>query len=292
MRTFALATEIRAYPGTVMTAVVLIAMVMHATWNALAKAMSDQVVAFGLIAVASIASGIVALTVVPFPSRASWGFLGASVLIHVGYNTALLNSYRFGDLGQTYPLARGVAPVLVAIGAFLGAGELPASRQWVALGVVCLGLVSLAHVGTGTRSDRRAVLLALLTGLAISAYTVVDGLGVRRSGDVLGYAATLFVVENCLMLIGLCAVRKRPLTRGADRTWLLGALAGFLQVGAYAMVLWAQTRVALVTVSALRETSVVVAAIIGTVFLHEGHGRRRILAAAIVACGVILLTVP
>jgi drug/metabolite transporter (DMT)-like permease len=286
-----LASALPLFPSGLVLAAVLAAMVLHAAWNAAAKAMGDQVAAFFDIGAACIAAGIVFVLVAPLPATASVPFLAASCGIHVVYNTALLNSYRFGDLGQTYPIARGVAPLLVTLGAFVAAGEAPSTQQLVGLAVIFGGLASLATVRGLRVTDRRAVLLALLTGVAIASYTVSDGLGVRRSGSILGYAGLLFIAQEVPLLAAFAFVRRRSILADARRVWLPGAAAGFASVTAYALVLWAQTRTALATVSALRETSVVVGAIFGTVFLHEGHARRRIAAAAVVVVGVSLLVV-
>ncbi len=279
------------FPSGGVIAVVVLSLFLHASWNTLAKAIKDKVVAFGLIAATEAACGGVVLAVARAPSGAAWAFLVASVGVHVVYDVALMNSYRFGDLAQTYPLARGLAPLLVAAGAFIGSGEAPTARQLLGLAVVCGGLVGLVKLGGGGGSDRRAIGFALLTGVAIALYTVVDGLGARRSGSPLGYGAALFLLQGVAFLAVLALARGRSIPRRMDGRWWLGCVGGLLSVSAYMMVLWAQTRAALVSVSALRETGVVVAAILGTVFLHEGHGRGRVAAAAVVAVGVALVVV-
>lgn len=285
-----LAGSLPSVPGLGVASVVLAASVLHAGWNAMAKAMKDQVTAFGLIGVTAIAWGAVVLIVVRGPARPAWPYLALSAAIHVVYNVTLLNSYRFGDLSQVYPLARGLAPLLVAGGAAVVAGETLAPWQIAGVAVIAGGLTSLIWAGGPHASgDRRAVVLAVATGAAIAAYSLVDGLGVRRAGSPLGYAAVLFVAQDLVVVLAIVWLRGRSLLRGADRGWWLGILGGLLSVSAYSLVLWAQTHVALATVSALRETSVVVGALFGTVFLREGSGRRRILAAVGVAAGVALL---
>ncbi len=278
--------------GFVMAAV-LVAAVAHAGWNLLAKAMTDQVVAFWLINVTSATCGAALLLTAGAPARAAWPYVAVSVAIHVAYNTSLLNSYRFGDLGQVYPLARGIAPLLVTGGAAVVAGEGLRTWQLVGVAVIAGGLASLVWFGGhGRVHDRRAVALAVLTGVSIAAYSLADGLGVRHSHSPLGYAGALFLVESLLVVTALVAWRRQLLPAAPDRTWVLGVGGGLLSVGAYIVVLWAQTRIALGTVSALRETSVVAGALLGTIFLHEGSGRRRILAAVVVCVGVGLLVGP
>ena len=273
--------------------VVLAAAVAHAAWNLLAKAMDDQVVAFWLINLAALLCGAGLVAAAGVPAGAALPYLAVSVVLHLAYNTALLNSYRFGDLSRVYPLARGIAPLVVTAGAAVLAGESLSGPQLAGVAVVAGGVASMVCLGGpgAARQDRRAVLLAVCTGLLIAAYSLSDGLGVRRSADPFGYAGLLFVVESSAMVAGLAAWRRGLLPARPTRSWVLGLAAGVLSVGAYSGVLWAQTRLALGLVSALRETSVVVAALLGTVVLHEGSGRRRLLAAAVVCAGVALLLV-
>lgn len=274
----------------IVVGVVLVAAVSHAGWNLLAKAVHDQVVAFWLINLASAVCGAGILAAVGGPARAAWVYLVVSAFIHVGYNLSLLNSYRFGDLGQVYPLARGIAPLLVTGGAAAAAGEGLTTWQLIGVAVVAGGLTSLVWLGGhGRIRDRRAVALAVATGVMIAAYSLTDGLGVRHAHNPLGYAGALFVVESSVLVIALASWRRRLLPARLDRTWALGIAGGVLSVATYTAVLWAQTRLALGVVSSLRETSVVVAALLGTFFLHEGSGRRRLLAATVVCVGVALL---
>lgn len=277
-------------PSMVVVTLVLLASFLHASWNLLVKAMKDQVVALGLIAATGVVFGVSVLVVVGGPARASWPFLVVSTVIHVVYNVALLNSYRFGDLSKVYPLARGLAPPLVAVGAAVLVGERLAPGQIVGVAVVAGGLTGLVWArGRNSLADRRAICLALVTGLTIAAYSIVDGLGVRRSASPLAYAGALFFSQGLVVVIAVAAVRARSLAASRRGTWVLGALGGIFSVAAYSLVLWAQTRAPLATVSALRETSIVVAALLGTVLLREGSARRRIVAALVVAAGVVLV---
>jgi drug/metabolite transporter (DMT)-like permease len=270
--------------------VVLASSVLHAVWNALAKAMPDQFVAFTLLAATEMVWGAGVWLAVGGPRAAAWPFVVGSAAIHVAYSMTLLNSYRFGDLSRVYPLARGLAPLLVAAFAALVAGETLAPLQILGVAVVAGGLTSLVWVrGTGSLRDRRAVLLAVATGVAIAGYTLVDGLGVRRAGGALAYSGVLFLLQAVVVFGILAAYLARRKWPAPDRSWWLGVVAGLLSVTAYSLVLWAQTRSALAVVSALRETSVVIGALIGSFLLAEGKGAQRVAAAAVVAAGVALL---
>ena len=272
---------------------------LHATWNALAKSVKDHLVGFVAL---NLGAGAVCLLAVPFvaaPARRAWPFLALSVVVHVAYQALLLQSYRVGDFNQVYPIARGTAPLLVALLAVPLADEHLGAVQLAGVVAIGSGLISLAHLrdwlAAGAARARGgpppALVFAFATGLLITAYSLIDGLGVRRAESTLGYAAWLVLIESVsIPVYGL--LRERARVRRAWRaTWRVAGLGGLLSVSAYAIVLWAQTRGALAAVTALRETGVIVAAVIGTVVFHEHFGRRRLVAAVLVAAGVVLLNV-
>lgn len=273
----------------VIIAIVISAGALHACWNAIAKQVSDRLMAFAWLGAASAVSGGVVLAVTGLPAPAAIGFAITSAVIHVGYELALMNSYRLGAFSQTYPIARGTSPLVVAVGAYFLAGE---HLGPVALGgviILALGLMSLAlSSGRLTRQDLPAVGAAALTGLTIASYTIVDGLGVRHAHDPWAYTALLFLLQGPVM-VAVAAVR-RPLAAWRDgSTAGRGVAAGLLSVLAYGIVLWAQTRAPLAEVAAIRETSVVFAALIGVALLGEDFGRRRVAAAVVIAAGIVLI---
>lgn len=272
------------------TAAVLLAAVLHAVWNALAHTVADQFVGFVLIGIAYTACSAVFVPLVPGPAAASWPYLIGSVVLHLAYNLSLQQSYRVGEFNQVYPLGRGTSPLLVAAAAVLLVGEHLAAVQVLGVVVVSLGLASLVFVGGRPRpQDRPAIVAALGTGLAIASYTVVDGVGVRRSGSVVGYTAFLFLLQGPMIpLYGVYRRRRRLLGQLRPHA-PAGLSAGVMSLAAYGLVLWAQTRGALAAVAALRETSVIVGAGIGAVFLHERFGRPRLVATAFVVTGIVLL---
>lgn len=269
--------------------IVLGAGVLHAVWNAIAKAIDDRLLVFAWIGVALTISGGIALLLTGLPARAALIFALASTVVHVGYDLALMNAYRLGAFNQMYPVARGTSPLVVTGGAALLANEHPGGLELAGVVILAAGLVSLAlSAGRIDRSELPALGAALLTGLAIAGYSLVDGLGVRRSGGAFSYMALLFVLEGPVF-IAVAAVRRRPSQWARDRIAARGLLAGFLVVGAYGAVVWAQSQAPLAEVAALRETGVISAAVIGAVFLREGFGYRRIAAAVVVALGIVLI---
>ena len=281
-----------AGPPGIVVAVVLAAAVAHAGWNLCAKMIADQVVAFWLISGAAAIAGAALWAAAGSPQGAAWPYLATSVGLHVVYNLSLLNSYRLGDLSRVYPLARGLAPLLVTGGAALAAGERLSPLQLGGIAVIAGGLVSLVWLGGGAPGgDRRATVLAVTTGVLIAAYSLSDGLGVRHAHNTLGYAGVLFLAESGVLVAGLGLWRRRLLPAAPSRTWAIGTFGGALSVATYCAVLWAQTRLDLGVVSALRETSVVAAALLGAVVLHEGSAARRVVAAAVVCAGVAVLVI-
>jgi uncharacterized membrane protein len=283
-------------PSSSQTAVVvavLVAAVLHASWNALLKDGSDRLVMVVLLDLTAMALSAALLPLAAPPARAAWALLGLSVLLHTGYKVLLMQSYQVGDLNQVYPLARGTAPLLVAVVAGLFLGERLGPWQLAGLVGVCGGLVLLLERGRAAAGHRRPMVgLALATGVAIAAYTITDGIGVRRSGTDLGYVAWLFLLGGLPIPLYTLATRRRRLAARVRGRLGVGVAAGALSLAAYGLVIWAQRRGALAVVAALRETSVLVAALIGTLVFSERFGRRRVLAAACISAGIVLLNVP
>jgi uncharacterized membrane protein len=265
----------------VITAVVLCAALLHATWNAVLKPIDDRFEVLGL-GLAAVSIGCLVAAPFAVPARAAWPFVAASAVLHLSYNVALSRSYRVGDFNHVYPIARGTSPLVVAVVAAAVAGEHLAAWQVAGVCVVSVGLLGLA--GRPRPGDGPAVALALATGLLISAYTVVDGLGVRHAGEAVPYAVWLFAAEGIVM----APAARASLRAGAAR-WRRALVTGVLSAAAYGMVIWAQRRGALAEVAALRETSVVAAAAIGALVFHERLGVRRVVMSVVIAAGVALL---
>ena len=271
------------------TLVVLAAAVTHATWNAIAHGIKDQTLAFALIGVGGAAVSVPLVIVAAVPRSSSWPYLLASVAIHVFYILLLMQCYRLGEFSQVYPLARGVSPLVVTILAAVFVHEHLAPAQIGGVAVVSAGLAFL--VFGGRRPGRGAFLAAVGTGLTIAAYTTVDGVGVRLSASPVGYIGWLILLQSLCVPLFAVVRRRDVLLKQPRRILLSGLLAGALSVLAYGLVLWAQTKGALAPIAALRETSVIFGAIIGTLVFHEPFGRSRIIATVLVVVGIVLLNV-
>ncbi|WP_405728832.1 EamA family transporter [Streptomyces sp. NBC_01537] len=269
---------------------VLVAAVTHAGWNAIAHGIKDQLVAFTLVETGGMLCGLLLACFAPLPAAEAWPYLIGSVAIHIAYMCLLMQSFRLGDFGQVYPIARGIAPLVVTVLAAVFVGEVPGSWQTAGVVVASAGLGGVALWGMrGSQGQGLAVLAAVGTGLTIAAYTVVDGVGVRASGTSLGYTAWLLLIMGVLLPAGAFAVRGRQLGAQLRPVAVRGLLGGVLSVFAYGLVLWAQTRAELAPVAALRETSIIAGAVIGAVLFKERFGAPRVVAAALVVAGIGLM---
>ena len=274
------------------TTAVLTAAVAHATWNAIAHSIKDKFLALALVGAGGALFAAPLAAFAPMPAASAWPYLASSVAVHLAYNLGLMQSYRLGDFSQTYPLARGTAPLVVIVLAALFVGEVPTPTQIFGVAMVFLALSSLALSGRAAagRTERWAVAAAICTGLTIAAYTVIDGVGVRRSGSPAGYVGWLILLEGGAVAMAAITIRRGALIDQVRPIWLPGLTGGGISLLAYGLVLWAQTRGALAPISALRETSIIAGALIGTIVFREQFGRARIAASVFVATGIVLLT--
>jgi len=272
------------------TVVILVlgAAILHATWNAMLRSGADR---FWSMVVMSVVSASVALPLawlLDSPMSASWPYIGLSAALQISYWLFLVRAYRDGDLGQVYPIARGSSPMLVTIGAAIFAGERLAPVALAGVGMVSAGIIAMAF--GRHRPDAKSMLAALATGLFIAGYTVSDGIGSRLSGHPQSYAAWLFLVQGAPMTLIYIATRGRVAIAPFDLETLKAAGSGVLSLLGYAIVIWALARSPMGQVSALRETSILFAVLMGTIFLGEELTVGRIVAGAMIAVGAIVLS--
>ncbi|MEM6727153.1 MAG: DMT family transporter [Pseudomonadota bacterium] len=269
---------------------VLCAALLHASWNALLKSGADKTLAMGAVILGHVPIALVLIPFVPLPSPESLPYLAAGVALHFGYQIFLLNSYRLGDLTQVYPIARGIAPLIVALVSVGLLGVVMSGPEKLAIAVIAVGIMSLSLV---RRSDGErnlvAVVLALGTGGFIAGYSLVDGLGARLAGTALGYYAWLSIFNGAAM-VGYLAWRApgtlSAIPRCGKLSFFMGGCASFL---AYAIVIWAFTQAPIALVTALRETSIVFALLIGVFFLRERLDLLKVFSTAATLTGAILL---
>ncbi|MBA2962480.1 MULTISPECIES: EamA family transporter [Ramlibacter] len=274
-------------------AAVLLGALLHAGWNALVKSSTDKALDTAVIHVIGSLLGLPLLLLAGLPPAAAWPFILASVVIHIGYYIALTGAYRHGDLGLTYPLMRGLGPMLVALSSTLTVGEQLSPTAWAGVLGVCAGVLVLG-LSSHALERPQAVGFALANAVVIAIYTVVDALGartaVREGGSALQYIAALFVLDG--WPFGLLVLHRRgfavawPYARARAPLATIGAAAS---LGSYGIALWAMTRAPVAVVAALRETSVLFAALLGTWLLRESFSIRRATGTAVIVAGVVAL---
>ena len=274
----------------VVTAAVLGAALLHAIWNALVKTGEDKLISITGVAAGAALSVVLFLPFVAVPDRASWPFIFASVLLHAGYMIALRQAYRFSDFSSAYPIARGTAPILVFAWSVVFLQEALSAREMLAvMGIVVGILVFSTRRLDKVVNDQKALFYALLTAVFIAAYTLVDGVGVRLSGTVSGYLGWSTIFEIIPMLAYTYARRGPSLFPALIYNRKMFFLAGLMAVGGYWIIVWAMSQAPIALVAALRETSIVIAALIGAYYFKEPSGGRRIIAAGIICISVLVL---
>ena len=269
---------------------VLLGALLHAGWNALIRGAADRTLDTVLVPTGAAVVAACALPFLPPPSPASWPYLAASGIIHVGYFLLVAGSYRHGELSFVYPLMRGSAPVISAVAAMLLLNEMPTASGWLGVLLISGGVLFLAGDSWRARTFHGgAALFALSTAGIIAIYTLVDGAGVRLSGNAASYTCWVLLL-TALPLLGIFLLRDRATTTNyAQRHWRRGLLGGGCTLASYALALWAMTQAPIAMVAALRETSVVFAAIIAMTLLGERVSRIRGLSILIVAAGAVAI---
>jgi len=270
---------------------VLFAAACHAGWNALIKVGLDPLSTTTLI---SLGAGVVALAFVPLtgaPAGAAWPWLLASVAIHLFYFASLIESYRTGDLGQVYPIARGSAPLMTATLTTIFVGEKLSLIGWIGILALVVGVLLLSARGGRelAKVDRRAVGFALFTALTVCGYSVVDGIGARLSGNANAYSLWLFVGIAVAMLPYAICRDGRDVIPAMQRFWWRGLAGGALQLLSYGIAIWAMTVAPIAIVATLRETSVLFGAVIAVMVLKEPLRAARIGAACLIVGGLIMI---
>lgn len=253
------------------------------------KGAGDKALTIGLIAVGQVIFGLGVVAVKPYMAMAALPYLIASIVIHWAYFYLLNVAYRLGDLSLIYPISRGLAPVLVALGAQWWIGESLSLTAWAGILSVCTGIMVLAYPVLRGALPAAGVLAAVGVGLIVASYTLIDGIGVRSAENPFGYIGWLFVGSSTIALYTF-PTRMDRLRALPRKTVVISIIGGVVSALAYALVMFAQSVAPIGLVSALRETSVIFAALIGVMWFGEGPKTRRMIAAGIVAVGIVLIS--
>ncbi len=280
----------------------LAAALMHASWNALLKSdRSDRLVTFGVIMATGTVMGLCVVPFLPMIEPAAWKYVALSVVIHLAYYAFLLKAYSYGDLSHTYPIARGLGPLLVAMLSGQLVGEHLRAQDVLGVLLLSCGLVALALPArlVAPASGRRhglATIFAVLTGVSIAGYILTDGLGVRAAGAALGqrigYIAWLCVAEGPWLLVLALMLRPKKAWSHLRTNWWRGVVGGAIASIGYGIAIYGLAAGPMAHVAALRETSVLFGTLIGTLLLGESFGRRRVAAAVVIVSGLVLMNGP
>lgn len=271
-------------------AIILSAALLHAIWNSIVKTAIDRTMTLGLVAFGHVLPGAVMVVLLPLPSAESFIYIALSTIVHFAYFYLLGRAYQDGDLSVVYPIARGIVPVLVSLWAWLLLGEVLPLAVWGGIALIIIGILlsswKVLKSGVGTST----LVMSLGTGFCISIYSLVDGMGVRLSGNTLSYWAWGAFLH--LFIASFAGWRRRRVMMSLPlRVWALGIAGGMVSMTAYGLVLYAKNFAPLGAVSALRETSVIFATLIGYFLLKEGSWKRRLSAAVLMTVGIAIIGV-
>ena len=267
---------------------VLGAAFLHALWNALIKLGTSKVGGMVILSLAEIPIGLAVAYWRPFPVTAAWGWIFAAGCTHFFYKFFLTYAYDRGDLSRVYPIARGAAPMIVALVGLATLSDQISPWEYAGISVLGLGIALMAS-GVFTNGEQRKLLpFALGSAAATATYTMIDGLGARVSGDAIGYVAWVFVVDGLMFSLGMIAIRGRAVLPAHPRAWVMGGFASAASYGAYAISIWAMSFAPIAVVAALRETSILFAVLIGWLGFGEPMTKSKAIAAGLIVAGVML----
>lgn len=268
-------------------ALTLLAAVLHATWNALLRSSLDRLWSVTIMSFATTLAAVPFALLLPLPLTPSWTYLGFSAVLQVAYIILLAHAYRYGELAQVYPVVRGSVPLLVTIGGFVLAGQRVGSAGLLGIALISLGIVSLAF--GRLRAEAKTLALGLLTALLVASYVTADGIGVRLSGNPQSYAAWIFLIYGALLPAAFLLLRGRITVTLRSPETVKALTGGFMSFASYGAILAALAVSKLGPVSALRETSIVFAALLGHFVLGEHLTGRRILVCLAVTFGAVCI---
>jgi uncharacterized membrane protein len=270
---------------------VLFAAIMHAGWNAMVKINTAPLIAISLMFGFIMLAGILATPWLPALAIDLWPWLGLSLLAHLGYKIYLLRAFRLGDFSQAYPIARGSAPIWVLLASFLLGTESLATlslAQTMGVAIIIAGIISLAP-WRQVQKHGPVLIAALVTGLWIASYTLIDGYVVASGAAFIAYVGWLFILDGLIINVYAFYRHGGELVSAYRKHWRLAALGGGFSVAAYTISLWAMTVLPVAMVAALRETSVLAAVLLAVVWLREPLGSRQYVAAITICTGLLVL---
>lgn len=267
--------------------IVLVAAVLHASWNAIVKAGKNTVLTMVLVTASAALWAVVLLPVLPSPSPESWPYIALSAALQIVYFALVARIYRIADMSQTYPIMRGAAPLIVALAGTLFLDEALSSPAWLGVCIICSGI--LIMLWSGGQKSREGLILALLNALVISGYTLVDGIGVRLSAASASYTLWIFLITGVAITCWATLTQWSQTRHYLRLNWHLGAVGGLGTLVSYGLALYAMTQAPVAVVAALRETSILFSAVISWLILKEHITIVRCVSVCVIAIGAITL---
>ena len=268
---------------------VLLAALLHASWNLIIKVSSAQVVSLALLQAFMGVMGVAILMAFGFPIREAWPYAVASGALHTGYNLFLARSYKFGELSLVYPVARGTAPLLTLLGTQVFTYDVLSLTALIGIITLIIGILLIAFSENIFRVHRTTLMFALATSVFIGCYTIVDGLGGRASGNTSSYVGLIYLFDATGMLIAAPLLRGRSIFAAMVASWKIGALSAMMSGSTYWIVIWAMSQAPIAAVAALRETSILIALLFSAKLLKEKMTWHRIIGVGCVVVGAIAL---
>ena len=269
---------------------IILAAFLHAVWNAMVKNEDNKYLAVTAIVLGHVPASVFIILLTPIPSVESIPFIILSALLHIGYEWYLLSAYRFGDLTKVYPIARGTAPILITIVSLIFLGVALSNFEILGIFIISLGILSLSLQGAKGIKNRSAVIYALVTGFFIMGYSITDGYGARVSNSFLSYMGWSFILNATIFPIILKINNKSEIiTKTFKEGKKIFFIGGTLSYIVYGIVIWGFTQAPIALITALRETSIIFALLIGTFFLKEKFTLLKVIATFVILFGVALL---
>jgi len=275
----------------VFTAVIL-ASILHATWNGMVKNHSNKVIAVSAVMFGHVPISIIAVIFLPMPSFESLPYIIISAFIHQGYNWFLLTSYSLGDLTKVYPIARGSGPIVATIISIFFLGLVISKASIISISLVCVGIITISLFGYKVKNNLNIIKYSLMTGFFIGLYSIIDGYGARVSLSAISYMSWVFILSAAMFPI-LLKIQKHDnifrnvINEGKSIFWIGGCISYLV----YGVVVWGFTKAPIPMVSALRESSIVFAIFIGFFFLDEKINLAKIISITLIFVGVVGLRI-
>jgi len=270
---------------------ILFAAFLHASWNGIIKLGPDKLQGIILLSLAHAIVGLVMVFIFPLPSFQTLPWLAGAVVFHGIYKGFLAAAYAQGDLSRVYPIARGTAPVMVLLVGFLILPDQIASLQILGILILGFGILLMSRGIFSNGESSKLLPFALMSAVGTAGYSLIDGMGARVAGNAGSFVAWLYVLDGTIFALWGIYRRGMNVLPTSARVWAIGLFAGFISSVAFGIVVWAMTVAPIAVVTALRETSVLFAVLIGVVFFKERADRGKLVAAAVIVSGIILIRI-